>query len=324
MHRLKKAGKRSIPNFEAALGLPCCIDINLHFVSYVLGPSILVVYLLGGAVIFMYVEDWGFWESLYFCVITISTVGYGDMYPTTAVRKISTLFYLFIGIAFIASIIGAWVGILMGKVIDEDIIFEEDLKLLETTPGNKPLTREERYFRRDLKEICKALSIIGVLVFIGTLVYLYNEGMSTVDAIYFCMITLATVGYGDIDQKLLSTKMFDVVFVLFGVPMVAISMAKFSQIALRRYQRKWVEMLEKQGVTMEMIRSIDYDKSGTIEKHEFLGYMLLHMGKVKAIEVNSVNKLFNILDRNKSGTLDKGDIKVIRSRFEVKPVSHTV
>merc|ERR1719320_870159 len=52
-------------------------------------------------------EDWGFWESLYFCVITISTVGYGDLTPTTVLRKIITILYLYIGIAFIASIVGA-------------------------------------------------------------------------------------------------------------------------------------------------------------------------------------------------------------------------
>jgi len=315
------AENTNVPNFDAVLGIPCCVDVNNHVVSYLISPLIMVVYLLGGAIMFMYLESWGFWESLYFCVITISTVGYGDMTPTTVFKKIFTLFYLYIGIAFIASIVGAWVGIVLGKVIDEDMPDKEDADNNDATPGETPTAKEERYFRQDFGEICRALGVVGLLGCIGTIVYACNENMSTVDAVYFCMITLATVGYGDIDQKELSTKMFDVVFVLFGVPIIAISMAKFSQVAIRRYQRKWVKDLEERGVTMEMIRSIDYDKSGTIERHEFLGYILVHMGKVKAIEVNSVNELFNTLDRNHSGTLDQGDIKEILSKLQDNSVT---
>jgi len=309
------AAASSVPNFETVIGIPCLIDLHHQLVSYLVGPLILAVYLLGGAVMFMYLEDWGFWESLYFSVITISTVGYGDMYPTSDFKKIVTIIYLFIGIAFIASIVGAWVGILMGKVLNENSP-EVSTDNNKPTPGESQTTVQQRYLRQDIHETFKAILIILVLVSIGTIVYAYNENMSTVDAVYFCMITLATVGYGDIDQKELSTKIFDIGFVLVGVPIMAIAMATFAQISIRRYQRSWVDALGNQGVTVQMIRSIDFDNSGTVARHEFLAYILVHMGKVKPIEVNSVNQLFNTLDRNKSGTLDKGDIKEIRSRFQ--------
>ena len=35
---------------------------------------------------------------VYFCVVTMSTVGYGDFSPETALGKVYTIFYLFIGI----------------------------------------------------------------------------------------------------------------------------------------------------------------------------------------------------------------------------------
>ncbi len=36
-------------------------------------------------------EDWTIIEALYFCVVTLTTVGYGDLHPTTAGTQIFTI-----------------------------------------------------------------------------------------------------------------------------------------------------------------------------------------------------------------------------------------
>merc|ERR1719193_1531741 len=183
----------------------------------------------------------------------------------------------------------------------------DDMESARATPtGPKPWYT----LSKDQREILRAVGMIAFLTLIGSLVYYFNEGMSLIDAVYFCMITLATVGYGDIDQKLESTKIFDIVFIFIGVPLMALAVARFAHVSRRRHQQQWVKTFEKQGVTMDVIRTIDRDDSGTIDRHEFLSYILLHMGKVKAIEINSINKLFDTLDADGGGTLDVNDFKV--------------
>ena len=44
------------------------------------------------------VEGWGIVDSLYFSVITLTTVGYGDLHPTSSLSKIFTIFYILLGI----------------------------------------------------------------------------------------------------------------------------------------------------------------------------------------------------------------------------------
>jgi voltage-gated potassium channel len=54
-----------------------------------------------GVLFYTRVEKWSVLDSLYFCVVTLGTVGYGDIVPTTDAGKIFTIFYIIFGLAVI-------------------------------------------------------------------------------------------------------------------------------------------------------------------------------------------------------------------------------
>ena len=60
-----------------------------------------------------------------------------------------------------------------------------------------------------------------VQVAIGTIAYMWLEGWSPVDALYFSVVTLATVGYGDLHPTTDVAKLFTVVYILFGLGVIA-------------------------------------------------------------------------------------------------------
>lgn len=71
--------------------------------------SIVVSYICGGAIMFSYWEGWDFSDSCYFCFITLTTIGFGDMVPGTAVLSEDAQLalgmcslYLLFGMALIA------------------------------------------------------------------------------------------------------------------------------------------------------------------------------------------------------------------------------
>jgi voltage-gated potassium channel len=69
---------------------------------------------------------------------------------------------------------------------------------------------------RDPEERGPALLVISLLL-AGTVFYTLVEGWSIVDAVYFCSMSLATVGYGDIVPETDAAKIFTVVYVLAGI-----------------------------------------------------------------------------------------------------------
>lgn len=54
-----------------------------------------------GAALFHWLEGWSWLDSVYFVVITLTTIGYGDFAPTKPVTKIITIFYGLNGIILI-------------------------------------------------------------------------------------------------------------------------------------------------------------------------------------------------------------------------------
>jgi voltage-gated potassium channel len=58
-----------------------------------------------GTLIYHYLEGWDYLDSLYFSLITLATIGYGDFSPQTAGGKMFTIFYIFLGVGIILAFI---------------------------------------------------------------------------------------------------------------------------------------------------------------------------------------------------------------------------
>lgn len=78
--------------------------INRIINSYILFLLPVLVILIG-SIGFMLLEDLSFFDSMYFTVVTISTVGYGDVHPTTTASKIFGILLIVFGIGTFLTIV---------------------------------------------------------------------------------------------------------------------------------------------------------------------------------------------------------------------------
>jgi voltage-gated potassium channel len=64
--------------------------------------AMLVLIIAGGTVFFRHVEGWSWLDSYFFTVVTLSTVGYGELVPATALGKIGTTVFILMGLGIFA------------------------------------------------------------------------------------------------------------------------------------------------------------------------------------------------------------------------------
>ncbi|MCL4473287.1 MAG: potassium channel family protein [Actinobacteria bacterium] len=68
--------------------------------------SAIVIFLGGGAIVYHALESWSWIGSLYFCVSSLTTVGYGDLLPTRDATRLFTIFYLLSGSGVVVASVG--------------------------------------------------------------------------------------------------------------------------------------------------------------------------------------------------------------------------
>ena len=62
----------------------------------------LLTIITGGTIFFRWAEGWSWLDSYFFTVVTISTVGYGNLVPATDIGKIGTTLFILLGLGIFA------------------------------------------------------------------------------------------------------------------------------------------------------------------------------------------------------------------------------
>ncbi len=111
---MNKSKRRFRPSFYRALFLDIFFDRRTRpifiYAAFVIGI---------GAVLYHWLEGWSWLDSVYFVVITLTTIGYGDFTPTKPVTKIITIFYGLNGIILILMLFDVIRTVRGWKIVDK-------------------------------------------------------------------------------------------------------------------------------------------------------------------------------------------------------------
>jgi len=95
--------------------------------EYYILLSLAITVVILGTVVFHLLEKWSWIDSLYFTVITLATVGYGDLTPTTPVGKIVAVIFVIVGVGIFLAF--------LNKVMEQRV--ERHQKRLEARRSKK-------------------------------------------------------------------------------------------------------------------------------------------------------------------------------------------
>ncbi|KAL5803876.1 hypothetical protein ACOSQ3_030676 [Xanthoceras sorbifolium] len=245
----------------------------------------------------------GILDALYFCIVTMTTVGYGDLVPDSTLSKLLACGFVFAGMS-----LG---GLILSKGADY-LVEKQEILLV------KALHRHQKVGPTDiLKEIetnkvwykCLLVSILLLVHFlVGTLFLIFVEGLSLVDAFYCVCSTITTLGYGDQSFKSTAGR----IFAVFWIPTSTISLAQLflyiAELNTETRQRSLVHWVLTRKMTHVDLEAADIDDDGVVAATEFIIYKLKEMGKISQEDINQVMEEFEELDVDQSGTLSASDI----------------
>jgi len=100
--------------------------------------------------------------------------------------------------------------------------------------------------RTELKRARILLSMPVAVLIIGTAGFMLLENLSLMDAIYFTIVTISTVGYGDIHPTSVAGKIFGIVMIIIGIGTFLTIVTSVTQMLVQMGQDK----LRKQRLNM--------------------------------------------------------------------------
>ncbi|KVH88663.1 Ion transport 2, partial [Cynara cardunculus var. scolymus] len=249
--------------------------------------TFLIAYLAVGTICFFLVQDQingrktnGILDAMYFCVVTMTTVGYGDLVPQTNFAKLLACVFVFTGMG-----LG---GFALSKAADyivekEEILFVKAIHIHETCGPKEILDETERY--RVKYKFLTVLTLIVFLVIVGTLFLTLVENLSVFDAFYCVCATITTLGYGDKSFSSQGGRLFAVFWILMSTISLAQLFVYLVELWTESRRRKLVDWVLHRKLTIQDLEKADLDHDKSVSPAEYIVYKLKEMGLVSEQDI---------------------------------------
>ena len=292
----------------------------------------LIIYFASGVIFYSHFENLSVLRSLYFCVVTFTTVGYGDVVPTNKICKIFTCVFVLVGLGIVANIVSDLIEYIIEmreKVRKEKLhdAFDLQEELLGSTQKvefiSKPCIRVlsfeiPHYAVPIVHGLKNSIFIIATNIVVGIIFYSYVvDNFSLLDSMYISCMTITTVGYGDLTPSNNSARSFTILYALIGTLVTGNALSKFAS-AINDYKQAKLEATElSEPLSYESLMAMDVDKTNIgVSKEEFVLYKLKAMGVVDADILNRAEAQFHRLDVTKSGYLSIDDMVSFEDKLQ--------
>ncbi|KAL3912668.1 MAG: hypothetical protein SGILL_006793 [Bacillariaceae sp.] len=311
----------------------------------------ILAYLSLGTLAYSFIleEHWSIIDSLYFSVVTFTSVGYGDLTPTTMASKIFTCFFGFSGLAFLGAAISTIGSSLLGK--QQDLLKKAETasrhQIKNAFEGMPKVVQKLRQQSKDgvvtepssaavqdigeqatdasasaassepvgwkvtvQKAVLKLVPSISFLL-IGGLIMAKLEGWNWTDSIYYSIITGSTIGFGDVFPQSPRGRLWGIFFIPLAVAAAGDVLGSIGSSLIERRQAAVFKELMSRDISVENLLTMDEDGSGQVSREEYVRFMLQEMGLVEPEEFDELYGQFERLDADGSGSLDKTDLHLM-------------
>ncbi|KAI5699884.1 hypothetical protein M8J75_010511 [Diaphorina citri] len=186
---------------------------------------------------------WTYYNSFFFALTTLSTIGYGNLHPSTSLGRIMVIIYALFGIPLNGIVLTK-----LGELFSSTFI---------TVHHRYKTERYESRMEMTFDIILYLIPGIFLFIFVPSVILVYFEGWTFDESIYFAFVTLTTIGYGDlVAGQTSNTKEFYEVYKVFLIFWIMIGLGYLVMIlgfisrAMRCQQMSKIEQKLSQNLKM--------------------------------------------------------------------------
>jgi potassium channel subfamily K, other eukaryote len=202
-------------------------------------------------------------DALYFCIVTLCTIGYGDITPATPAAKLFSISFVLVGFGF--------VDILLSGMVSYVLDLQEHL--LITALQNPHSARKHRHnYIFDIKKgrmrirmkVALALTVVAFCVGIGATVLRKLESLGWLDAVYLAVMSVTTVGYGDQAFRTMPGRLFASAWLLVSTLAVARAFLYLAEMRIDKRHRAMAKWVLSRDMTVSEFLAADINRNGYV------------------------------------------------------------
>ncbi|EES03480.1 hypothetical protein BDA96_03G289200 [Sorghum bicolor] len=244
-------------------------------------------------------------DALYFTIISLCTIGYGDIVPCTTFTKVFTCLFLLVGVRFIDLVLNG----LLTNVLDK-----QRTVLLSTMDDNKLNKVFDTYMidarkkrSRGRMKVIFALLVVAGTISICTIIVHEVEGLNWIDSFYLSVISVTTVGYGDKSFSTTAGRLTATVCLLVSTLAVAKAFLFLTDLRMDKRNRRTTKWILKKKMDNEPLVG-DLDNDPAVSKSDFVIYKLKEMGKIDEKDIKLISDQFDQIEFGKCERIPLADI----------------
>merc|ERR1712032_709383 len=125
---------------------------------------------------------------------------------------------------------------------------------------------------------------------------------SYVDAFYMSVVTITTIGYGDIVPLTTHGRLFGILWMLLGVGSTLNLVGSVTDLLQETFESS--VRIEN---CKEVFAKMDLNRDGNLDRHEFLRLQLIMLGLAQEEELDAIDTQFDLIDTSGNGYIDKDE-----------------
>lgn len=239
---------------------PECIFEKPRFnFKYVL--MLLAAYLGGGTLCFFFIRHQikgkrtnGILDAIYFSVVTMTTVGYGDLVPDSILAKLFACICVFTGMALAGLVLSEAVDYVVQK---QQILIVRAIYMGEKLGPNEILKEVETH--KVKYKLIMVAGLLLVLIVVGTVFLFVVEELNLMDAFYCVCSTITTLGYGDESFSTRGGRVFAIFWILSSTICLAQFLLYLAELYTGERQRALMKRVLSRELTLSDLEAADLD-----------------------------------------------------------------